>query len=71
MSSIVSYGSYIPRFRIRTEEIAKEWGENPENIKSGLFIHSKSVPGPDEDVLTISAEAAKNCLLWLWLALKS
>lgn len=62
MSSIVSYGSYIPRFRIRTEEIAKEWGENPENIKSGLFIHSKSVPGPDEDVLTISAEAAKNAL---------
>ncbi len=62
MSSIVSYGSYVPRFRIRAEEIAKEWGENPENIKSGLFIYSKSVPGPDEDVLTISAEAAKNAL---------
>ena len=26
MSSIVSYGSYVPRFRIRAEEIAKEWG---------------------------------------------
>lgn len=62
MSSIVSYGSYVPRFRIKSEEIAKEWGENPENIKKGLFIYSKSVPGPDEDVLTISAEAAKNAL---------
>ncbi|MCL4447427.1 MAG: hydroxymethylglutaryl-CoA synthase [Candidatus Thermoplasmatota archaeon] len=62
MSSIVSYGSYIPRYRIRAEEIAKEWGENPENIKNGLFIYSKSVPGPDEDVLTISAEASKNAL---------
>lgn len=62
MSSIVSYGSYIPRFRIKSEEIAKEWGENPNNIKAGLMIYSKSIPGPDEDVLTISAEAAKNAL---------
>jgi len=60
MSSIVSYGSYVPRFRIKTEEIAREWGDNPEDIKNGLMIYSKSVPGPDEDVLTISAEAAKN-----------
>lgn len=60
MSSIVSYGSYVPRFRIKSEEIAKEWGEDPDNIKNGLMIYSKSVPGPDEDVLTISAEAAKN-----------
>lgn len=62
MSSIVSYGSYVPRYRIKSEEIAKEWGENPNNIKSGLMIYSKSVPGPDEDVLTISAEASKNAI---------
>jgi len=60
MSSIVSYGSYVPRYRIKVEEIAREWGEHPENIKNGIMIYSKSVPGPDEDVLTISAEAAKN-----------
>jgi len=60
MSSIVSYGSYVPRYRIKVEEIAREWGEYPENIKNGIMIYSKSVPGPDEDVLTISAEAAKN-----------
>ncbi|MEM0073404.1 MAG: hydroxymethylglutaryl-CoA synthase [Thermoplasmatales archaeon] len=62
MSSIVSYGSYIPRYRIKVEEIAKEWGEHPNNIKNGIMIYSKSVPGPDEDVLTISTEAAKNAL---------
>ncbi|MGC8645631.1 MAG: hydroxymethylglutaryl-CoA synthase [Thermoplasmata archaeon] len=62
MSSIVSYGSYVPRYRIKVEEIAREWGEHPENIKNGIMIYSKSVPGPDEDVLTISAEAAKNAL---------
>lgn len=58
----MSYGSYVPRFRIKAEEIARIWGENPENIKGGLMIYSKSVPGPDEDVLTISAEAAKNAI---------
>jgi len=62
MSSIVSYGSYVPRYRIRAEEIARVWGEDPENIKGGLMIYSKSVPGPDEDVLTISAEAGKNAI---------
>ncbi|MEM0128537.1 MAG: hydroxymethylglutaryl-CoA synthase [Thermoplasmatales archaeon] len=62
MSSIISYGSYIPRYRIKVEEIASEWGEHPDNIKNGIMIYSKSVPGPDEDVLTISTEAAKNAL---------
>ncbi|MEM4778251.1 MAG: hydroxymethylglutaryl-CoA synthase [Thermoplasmatales archaeon] len=62
MSSIVSYVTYIPRYRIKVEEIAKEWGEHPNNIKNGIMIYSKSVPGPDEDVLTISTEAAKNAL---------
>ena len=35
MASIVSYGSYIPRYRIKAEEIARIWGENPDNIKNG------------------------------------
>ena len=33
---IVSYGSYIPKYRIAVEEIAKVWGEDPNEIKSAL-----------------------------------
>ncbi len=62
MSGIVSYGSYIPRFRIKPEEIARVWGEDAENIKNGIYVLSKSVPAPDEDVATISVEAARNSL---------
>lgn len=62
MSGIVSYGSYIPKFRIKPEEIARVWGEDAEKIKSGIYILSKSVPAPDEDVATISVEAARYAL---------
>lgn len=59
---IVGYGVYIPRYRIRVEEIAKVWGTDPERIKQGLFIEEKSVPGPDEDTATIAVEAARNAV---------
>jgi hydroxymethylglutaryl-CoA synthase len=61
-SGIVSYGSYIPKYRIKPDEIARVWGEDPENIKNGIYILSKSVPAPDEDVATISVEAARTAL---------
>lgn len=60
---IISYGAYIPRFRIKTEEIAKVWGKEPESIKNGLGIIEKSVPSPDQDVATISVEAARAAIL--------
>jgi hydroxymethylglutaryl-CoA synthase len=59
---IVSYGVNIPEFRIRAEEIAKVWGLNAQAIKKGLNIEAKSVPAPDEDVITISVEAARQAL---------
>jgi hydroxymethylglutaryl-CoA synthase len=62
MSGIVSYGSYVPIYRIKPEEIARIWGDDPEKMKNNLFILSKSVPSPDEDVATISVEAARNAL---------
>jgi hydroxymethylglutaryl-CoA synthase len=60
---IVGYGAYIPRFRIKVEEIARIWGEDAEAIKSGLMIKEKSVPSNDEDTITISVEAGRNALL--------
>jgi len=56
---IVSYGANIPRFRIKTGDIANTWGKDPETISNGLGIMEKSVPAPDQDVATISVEAAR------------
>lgn len=62
MVGIVSYGTYIPRFRIKVEEIAKIWGENAEAIRNGLGVYEKSVADIDEDTATISVEAAREAL---------
>jgi len=55
---IVGYGAYIPRFRLPATEISRIWtggvGVTP--------IKEKSVPGLDEDVVTMSIEAARNAL---------
>ncbi len=56
---IISYGANIPRFRIKTEDIAKAWGKDPATISKGLGIFEKSVPFPDQDVATISVESAR------------
>jgi hydroxymethylglutaryl-CoA synthase len=61
-AGVVAYGTYIPRFRIRAEEIARVWGENPENIRSGLGVFQKSIPDIDEDTATISVEAAREAI---------
>ena len=62
MVGIVGYGAYVPSYRIKVEEIAKVWGDDPESFKSGLVVNEKSVPAPDEDAVTISVMAAKNAL---------
>jgi len=62
MSGIVGYGVYIPSYRIKVEEIARVWGDNPKAISRGLVVDEKSVPGADEDTTTISVEAARNAL---------
>lgn len=62
MVGIVGYGVYVPRFRIKVEEIARVWNRNPDAIKSSLGISEKSLPGTDEDTATISVEAARNAV---------
>jgi hydroxymethylglutaryl-CoA synthase len=62
MSGIVGYGVYIPSYRIKVEEIAKVWGDDPKAVSRGLVVQEKSVPAPDEDTTTISVEAARNSL---------
>ncbi len=57
---IVSYGVYIPRYRIKVSEIAKVWNADAEGIAGGLMVQEKSVPDMDEDTATIAVEAARN-----------
>jgi hydroxymethylglutaryl-CoA synthase len=62
MVGIVGYGSYLPRYRIKVEVIAKQWGSDPEAIKRGLLLNEKTVPGQDEDTITISVAAARDAV---------
>jgi hydroxymethylglutaryl-CoA synthase len=62
MSGIIGYGAYIPRNRIKVEEIAKVWGADAPSYKKGLLLEEKSVPSPDQDTITMSVEASKNAL---------
>jgi hydroxymethylglutaryl-CoA synthase len=59
---IVGYGAYVPRHRIKLEEIAKVWGADAPSYKKGLMLHEKSVPTPDQDTITMSVEAARYAL---------
>jgi len=59
MVGIATYGVYIPKFRIKVDNIALMWGLNPEDVKRNLDVHEKSVPDMDEDTATIAVEAAR------------
>ncbi|HTX90625.1 MAG TPA: hydroxymethylglutaryl-CoA synthase [Anaerolineales bacterium] len=56
---IVGYGAYVPRYRLPAKEVARIWTGGR---TSGLPIKEKAVPGLDEDVVTMSIEAARNAM---------
>ncbi len=58
MIGIISYGFYVPRYRIKTDVIASVWGRCADKIGKSLQIEEKAVADKDEDVLTMSYEAA-------------
>lgn len=55
---LLGYGVYIPRYRISGKEIGRIWTDG----QGGVPVDSKSVPGPDEDTITMAIEAARNAL---------
>ena len=59
MVGIITYGAYIPKYRIKTEEIARVWGGDGPAIARGLGVYEKSLPDMDEDTITIAVEAAR------------
>ena len=55
---IVGYGAYVPRFRLPATEVSKMWTGG----KGGVPIKEKAVNGLDEDVISMSIEAARNAM---------
>lgn len=55
---IVGYGAYVPRYRLPGAEVARLWTGG----LSGSPVTEKAVAGPDEDVTTMSIEAARNAI---------
>jgi len=55
---IVGYGAYIPRYRLPASEVARIW-KDPAGVGPP---GEKAVAGLDEDVITMSIEAARNAM---------
>ncbi|MEK7119655.1 MAG: hydroxymethylglutaryl-CoA synthase [Patescibacteria group bacterium] len=62
MVGIVSYGTYIPTYRVRVADIAAAWKKNPDEVTGSLGVEEKSVPAIDEDAVTIALEAGMRCV---------
>ncbi len=56
---IAGYGAYVPRLRVRTADISAAWRARG---AAAPAVAEKSVPGPDEDVVTMAIEAARTAL---------
>src|SRR5215510_6169960 len=57
---ILGYGAYVPRMRVKTEDISDAWRAKG---AAAPAVAEKSVPSADEDVVTMSIEAARTALL--------
>lgn len=55
---IIGYGAYVPRYRLPGTEVSRVWLGEP----SPGPVKEKAVAGIDEDVVTMSIEAARNAL---------
>ncbi|HCM37446.1 MAG: hypothetical protein UV61_C0010G0015 [Candidatus Gottesmanbacteria bacterium GW2011_GWB1_43_11] len=57
MVGIVSYGAYIPKYRLRVEDIAAVWRKSGLEVSKSLGVAEKSVAAEDEDAVTMAVEA--------------
>ena len=59
---IVGYGAYVPKKRIKVEEIAKVWKKDGKKVSVGIGVIEKALGSWDEDTATISVEVARKAL---------
>lgn len=62
MTGIVSYGVYIPKYRIKPSQIAHAWGKEANGVEKSLGVFEKSVAAVDEDAITLAVEATLNAI---------
>jgi hydroxymethylglutaryl-CoA synthase len=55
-TSILGYGMYVPKLRVKADEISAAWGGGSKKIME------KAVTNFDEDVITMAVEAAQSAL---------
>ena len=48
MVGLIGYGTYIPKYRIRTKDVASVWKKDHHVIEQSLGIEEKAVAGIDE-----------------------
>ena len=62
MIGIVSYGTYIPKHRIKPSQVALAWGKPADGVEKSLGVFEKSVASVDEDAITLGVESAYKAL---------
>ena len=62
MVGIVDYGFYIPKYRIKVDDVAKQWGKCTDKVERSLRVTEKAVAGRDEDMVTMAYEASTMAL---------
>ena len=52
MIGIVSYGAYIPKFRIKPSQIAQTWGKEVKELEKSLGVYKRSLKTSFESKLS-------------------
>ena len=65
MTTLSTFGidaisTYVPKFTLNLDKLAKRRNVNPEKYRIGLGLNRMSVAGPQEDSLTLAVEAAQS-----------
>jgi len=60
---IIGFGGYVPKYRLKVEEIAKTYGKNGKQIAMSLGVKQKAVAGRDEDTVSMAVEAGQRALI--------
>lgn len=62
MVGIISYGAYVPKYRLKIADISQVWGKDEQIVSRSLGVTEKSVAGFDEDAITLGYESARKAI---------